>query len=165
MRGLKLKAQISETWSRSRIFYRCVDWNLFWQFMLHAYWVASFTDAWIETYQSRSPQEGSGCRIFYRCVDWNIKTLTGFYPITKSHLLQMRGLKRIPTEFSLCNEVASFTDAWIETHTNEPSFQTKQSHLLQMRGLKPNRTTSLNTEKCRIFYRCVDWNRYGYSRF
>ena len=25
MRGLKLKAQVSETWSRSRIFYRCVD--------------------------------------------------------------------------------------------------------------------------------------------
>ena len=70
----------------------------------------------------------------------------------------MRGLKRIPTEFSLCNEVASFTDAWIETAMatpgsnrsvvasftdawietglNESKRLRYMSHLLQMRGLK-----------------------------
>ena len=57
----------------------------------------------------------SGCRIFYRCVDWNCITETVYC----SH------------------EVASFTDAWIETN------------LLWSYAEKPIR---------RIFYRCVDWN-------
>ena len=56
-------------------------------------WVASFTDAWIET-----------------------KDLFNAYKIERSHLLQMRGLK--PKEAyseRVAIEVASFTDAWIET--------------------------------------------------
>ena len=32
--------------------------------------------------------------------------------------------------------VASFTDAWIETSTDEKIYITIESHLLQMRGLK-----------------------------
>ncbi len=55
----------------------------------------------------------------------------------ESHLLQMRGLKRIISE---CNKkrrrVASFTDAWIETIWKESLVKTHVSHLLQMRGLK-----------------------------
>ena len=55
--------------------------------------VASFTDAWIETYQGR------------------------WYPNTVlSHLLQMRGLKHFSLDWKHHgHEVASFTDAWIET--------------------------------------------------
>ena len=34
----------------SRIFYRCVDWNLLLFLWLFYFAVASFTDAWIETY-------------------------------------------------------------------------------------------------------------------
>ena len=57
--------------------------------------VASFTDAWIET-------DG-----WVYDEKWD-----------KSHLLQMRGLKpmyRDTRQYEL--EVASFTDAWIETHS------------------------------------------------
>ena len=77
----------------------------------------------------------------------------------KSHLLQMRGLKRydalnmpeylgvasftdawIETSYLKTKEyetvVASFTDAWIETGTGGASLLNAGSHLLQMRGLK-----------------------------
>ena len=53
----------------------------------------------------------------------------------ESHLLQMRGLKQIRHRIKRLGRL---------------------SHLLQMRGLKPNRATSLNAKKSRIFYRCVD---------
>ena len=77
----------------SRIFYRCVDWNSQWCWSYSYYRVASFTDAWIETFipkdTSLYPQshllqmrglkpKGTplhiviGSRIFYRCVDWNV---------------------------------------------------------------------------------------------
>ena len=52
--------------------------------------------------------------------------------------------------------VASFTDAWIETFNPEFDHIGYQSHLLQMRGLKrtgPNVWVGIS---CRIFYRCVD---------
>ena len=77
-------------------------------------------------------------RIFYRCVDWN-RLVYRSHRYRWSHLLQMRGLK--PGAYSKQdgqNDVASFTDAWIETkgknYVNERNFS-------------------------RIFYRCVDWNR------
>ena len=55
--------------------------------------VASFTDAWIETPASSWRACGS-----------------------RSHLLQMRGLKRkLPKKMKGHVLVASFTDAWIET--------------------------------------------------
>ena len=59
------------------------------------------------------------------------------FVLNVSHLLQMRGLKPCGS-CVICRKrkVASFTDAWIETHsTCEPPFRTA-SHLLQMRGLK-----------------------------
>ncbi len=59
----------------------------------HKHGVASFTDAWIET------QAG-------------LATCFG----NRSHLLQMRGLKRLENVTKTENiRVASFTDAWIET--------------------------------------------------
>ena len=54
----------------------------------------------------------------------------------ESHLLQMRGLKRdFCYTFTLFEQVASFTDAWIET-----------TNLLYI----------IENLRCRIFYRCVD---------
>ena len=56
----------------------------------------------------------------------------------ESHLLQMRGLKRKVVRLSVCRQnVASFTDAWIETISSVMPTSQMASHLLQMRGLKP----------------------------
>ena len=57
-----------------------------------------------------------------------------------SHLLQMRGLKRLWVQLderAVYPQVASFTDAWIETSYGRPKDTSRASHLLQMRGLKP----------------------------
>ena len=40
---------------------------------------------------------------------------TAKLPISRSHLLQMRGLKHIDLGNQIKDQVASFTDAWIET--------------------------------------------------
>ena len=54
-----------------------------------------------------------------------------------SHLLQMRGLKRTGERFEdVSRQVASFTDAWIETKHVYLDELSEESHLLQMRGLK-----------------------------
>ena len=54
----------------------------------------------------------------------------------ESHLLQMRGLKRFWTPGKIVEwDVASFTDAWIETDDYK---------------------NKCNNNQCRIFYRCVD---------
>ena len=59
----------------------------------HKHGVASFTDAWIETYSFDFKQEDG-----------------------ESHLLQMRGLKHLSSVSDRIDKgVASFTDAWIET--------------------------------------------------
>ena len=55
--------------------------------------VASFTDAWIETKIEKPDEQQNISRIFYRCVDWNYSV----YNTTDKAI------------------VASFTDAWIET--------------------------------------------------
>ena len=77
---------------------------------------------------------------------------------TRSHLLQMRGLKLARAQeffrnavasftdawietlrYLACGEygsVASFTDAWIETMIINILYYIQSSHLLQMRGLK-----------------------------
>ena len=162
-----------------RIFYRCVDWNTdidtikiqgFVASFTDAWietianlssWcmvvVASFTDAWIETWNWKGMEEWL-CRIFYRCVDWNIFIGLGY----------ARPL------------VASFTDAWIETRCCLCEDSCRESHLLQMRGLKLTFAVENSIWKVasftdawietvrmrlyitlifgRIFYRCVDWN-------
>ena len=49
----------------------------------------------------------------------------------------MRGLKQNqPYKHYRPRQVASFTDAWIETYQSAGVFSQCQSHLLQMRGLK-----------------------------
>ena len=53
--------------------------------------------------------------------------------------------------------VASFTDAWIETpRISEVNYHGIKSHLLQMRGLKQKILKEGTTATSRIFYRCVD---------
>ena len=49
MRGLKQGAAYAKTVAESRIFYRCVDWNALEVKTAIIKYVASFTDAWIET--------------------------------------------------------------------------------------------------------------------
>ena len=54
----------------------------------------------------------------------------------RSHLLQMRGLKHpYQKKYQYNSQVASFTDAWIET---------------------ARQTAEQFVNLCRIFYRCVD---------
>ena len=99
--------------------------------------------------------------------------------VTKSHLLQMRGLKQHSNYTIIPNEVASFTDAWIETtftieryaFTVVASFTDawiETAHFSRLRGLqnvasftdawietkigKPDEQPNIS----RIFYRCVD---------
>ena len=52
--------------------------------------------------------------------------------------------------------VASFTDAWIETIVMESTASSYKSHLLQMRGLKLKAQVAESWSRSRIFYRCVD---------
>ena len=141
----------------SRIFYRCVDWNAFALVPAVMYGVASFTDAWIETFNPEFDHIGyqvasftdawietgltriellGGSRIFYRCVDWNIKILTGFYPITESHLLQMRGLKLDLTARLTGKESRIFYRCVDWNLCSNGALLASTSHLLQMRGLK-----------------------------
>ena len=51
----------------------------------------------------------------------------------------------MPLTILAAKEVASFTDAWIETPINKSRFWICESHLLQMRGLKPFTRTGMIT--------------------
>ena len=93
MRGLKHFAIFGGVPKQSRIFYRCVDWNIF---------------VWIGNIIGMS-------RIFYRCVDWNKIPLISIN-ITKGRIFYRCvdwNISSKPDKRS--NTVASFTDAWIET--------------------------------------------------
>ena len=94
MRGLKLISSQNSILIECRIFYRCVDWNLYWTLLI------------------RFPIG----RIFYRCVDWNSKGCThglscGVASFTDAWIETLHLLKRLWKR-----KVASFTDAWIETN-------------------------------------------------
>ena len=120
-----------------RIFYRCVDWNIFIGLGYARPLVASFTDAWIET---RCCLCEDSCR--------------------ESHLLQMRGLKLTFAVENSIWKVASFTDAWIETVR-------MRLYITLIFGRIFYRCVDWNCDEesivmgimCRIFYRCVDWNK------
>ena len=158
MRGLKLEiekawrsdcvASFTDAWIEtpvivsyfseySRIFYRCVDWNIFIGLGYARPLVASFTDAWIET---RCCLCEDSCR--------------------ESHLLQMRGLKLTFAVENSIWKVASFTDAWIETVR-------MRLYITLIFGRIFYRCVDWNCDEesivmgimCRIFYRCVDWNK------
>ena len=124
--------------------------------------VASFTDAWIET-NSGVANSFSNCRIFYRCVDWNWgneidATIYRVASFTDAWIETV-----ITSKFNEYASVASFTDAWIETVDVAYMVAYNRSHLLQMRGLKPNGYPTTGRRNRRIFYRCVDWNRWDFE--
>ena len=100
--------------------------------------VASFTDAWIET----PATQGVEITIESHLLQMRgLKLDSGNSSVIslKSHLLQMRGLKLLPVSalWQYGCQVASFTDAWIETFIKAARPGRSRSHLLQMRGLKP----------------------------
>ena len=150
----------------SRIFYRCVDWNQTGVNIIKATRMShllqmrglkqvlsffSFSFSLSHLLQMRGLKRLTDAqktqverRIFYRCVDWNQRVRKG----------------------TLKNDVASFTDAWIETISDFWKVATKESHLLQMRGLKRRVSKRIWRNESRIFYRCVDWNkRYAFTVF
>ena len=93
MRGLKPNRPTSLNTKKSRIFYRCVDWNCLYP----------CSERW------------DFSRIFYRCVDWNLLLWTIYQEAKVASFTdawieteEMRHQYRNP-------KVASFTDAWIET--------------------------------------------------
>ena len=119
-----------------RIFYRCVDWNPI-QTKMKAYLsVASFTDAWIETSFARCELD------WLRVASFTDAWIETYLQIrnqlrTKSHLLQMRGLKpRRP-------------------HTNHIPLGRIFYRCVDWnkKALKKSKAS-----EGRIFYRCVDWN-------
>ena len=98
-------------------------------------------------------------RIFYRCVDWNLSVIGR----NKIHISRIfyRCVDWNWTENVTVQDgrnVASFTDAWIETILCVILTIRHQSHLLQMRGLKLYQGNWDICIRRRIFYRCVDWN-------
>ena len=124
----------------SRIFYRCVDWNMMANtamrsFMGRIFYRCVDWNSWFSGWAGYL-----FCRIFYRCVDWNYLFYLFRVRASKSHLLQMRGLK---------------------PHDQYAALYVKKSHLLQMRGLKPYPQLQVYNPESRIFYRCVDWNKAG----
>ena len=204
MRGLKQNGGLNKKVRAGRIFYRCVDWNRF-EFAGYGHYKGRIFYRCVDwNYYTRTFVPVGNGRIFYRCVDWNpfaipaiavmwgrifyrcvdwnpirtaqktrnnvasftdawIETLKFIITSNKglSHLLQMRGLKHDrPVVAGNGTVVASFTDAWIETKPKRKAQAHCKSHLLQMRGLKPiGSLFPYPIPLCRIFYRCVDWNR------
>ena len=121
----------------SRIFYRCVDWNLIISVLIWSAKVASFTDAWIETLLLESNITGSVRRIFYRCVDWNLER------VRRCFRYRSRIFYRC-VDWNFCTEKVTVQDG----------------SRIFYRCVDWNSCWSLKTaaSRCRIFYRCVDWN-------
>ena len=121
----------------SRIFYRCVDWNLDRiEGIEH--------DLRSHLLQMRGLKLGNTAYVRYGIM---------------SHLLQMRGLKPINLKNLTRKKSRIFYRCVDWNLIGSIAFKRgNQSHLLQMRGLKrqPGNKTMLFV--CRIFYRCVDWN-------
>ena len=138
MRGLKPDYLLIMSHRKSRIFYRCVDWNWIdknnrmqafsrifyrcvdWNWIRCKKWPPSLCRIFYRCVDwnpwRHCEKTPALCRIFYRCVDWNKKTGSSTDTSIKSHLLQMRGLKLHLVLYQIqAVGVASFTDAWIET--------------------------------------------------
>ena len=81
----------------------------------HKHGVASFTDAWIETFISLHPLNKTRSHLL-QMRGLKLESSNKRKRNSRSHLLQMRGLKRL-----CCSQI----------------IQRGESHLLQMRGLKP----------------------------
>ena len=146
--------------NQSRIFYRCVDWNI--KILTRFYPITGriFYRCVDWNYRLYDLANGVACRIFYRCVDWNLVNETQLASLAESHLLQMRGLKLFEQQWRAFGVyVASFTDAWIETIVNM-----SVALILSVASFTDAWIETISegvTDKpeiSRIFYRCVDWN-------
>ena len=98
------------------------------------------------------------CRIFYRCVDWNSHSLNRISLNVSRIFYRCVDWNNKNIVCRKPRNVASFTDAWIETVVVNIVNWVNMSHLLQMRGLKHSKYLIMTLSKSRIFYRCVDWN-------
>ena len=74
----------------------------------------------------------------------------------ESHLLQMRGLKLISSHNSILVEVASFTDAWIETYRNICTLNRSPVASFTDAWIETFNPEFDHIGYRRIFYRCVD---------
>ena len=77
----------------------------------------------------------------------------------ESHLLQMRGLKQYMKMYReiLAGDVASFTDAWIETILREGVYTEIWVASFTDAWIETARTSlPRKARRGRIFYRCVD---------
>ena len=118
--------------------------------------VASFTDAWIETIRIK-PE--FGLRFVASFTDAWIETgQKKYYPgVNKSHLLQMRGLKRKLYDDTKHGDKSHLLQMrGLKPIVNVEPVHSIKSHLLQMRGLKHAHEHKPQPIFCRIFYRCVD---------
>ena len=104
----------------SRIFYRCVDWNL--------------------PIQSHNSMMDESHLLQMRGLKQNIKSTSN--ESKESHLLQMRGLKQNQSKRLVQRQSRIFYRC-VDWNKNLSYAREKhyQSHLLQMRGLKPLRWT------------------------
>ena len=118
MRGLKLQGTPVHSALFRRIFYRCVDWNIIAPSCLILVLSHLLQMRGLKLLLYLNSFQGDS-RIFYRCVDWNFRSGKNF----------------------CVRNVASFTDAWIETRKIKGCWNFQS----------------------RIFYRCVDWNFYCQS--
>ena len=143
--------------------------------------VASFTDAWIETWSCKCylsiieshllqmrglklvtmyAKVNNIGRIFYRCVDWNVisdKTIISLFSRIFYRCVDWNLKSKNNRSFRTRRIFYRCVD-WNVNLKVRPCFLYK-SHLLQMRGLKQAHEVGKDLNTGRIFYRCVDWNR------
>ena len=144
MRGLKQTGTNIFGKGESRIFYRCVDWNLY-----------SITTVFSLI-----------CRIFYRCVDWNLLRSVPWNCVWRRIFYRCVDWNMSAFSIQKAVDVASFTDAWIETYKWTWLWNTSKSRIFyRCVDWNPMFQPEGFTKLGRIFYRCVDWNRYFYQWF
>ena len=142
MRGLKQGAAYAKTLAESRIFYRCVDWNLGIVSRNKVHIVASFTDAWIET-PSYAQIE----------LNWLVASFTDAWIETTGSKVWWRSAY-----------VASFTDAWIETWSCKCYLSIIEVASFTDAWIETVMSRLKDAGLSRIFYRCVDWNHSSKAR-
>ena len=74
----------------------------------------------------------------------------------ESHLLQMRGLKQEEWVITSVTDVASFTDAWIETTADPINFTWIKVASFTDAWIETHSRSKRLLLRSRIFYRCVD---------
>ena len=124
---------------------------------VHAFQVASFTDAWIETdRQMHVLQHAFGSHLL-QMRGLKHSKVRQFEKNVLSHLLQMRGLKPGISQFHTGLGSSHLLQMrGLKLNRKDDTLSFSESHLLQMRGLKHNDPDPPAGEECRIFYRCVD---------